>query len=824
MNRTFKKLFVAGGICLFSLCSEAQTKPLNMLKLWYTKPAEYFINALPLGNGRLGAMVYGRTADELINLNESSLWSGGPARLNPNPDSYIYLPQVRKALNEDNYALADKLSRKMQGLFSQSYAPVGDLLLHQNFKGEVTDYYRELNIATAVQTTRFKADGVVYTREVFVSYPDQAIILHLTSSVAGKLDVLFRTVSQLHPSLKKEGRTLMMTGRAPSHADPTYMDTSNEPVKWNDPQRGMRVQTDVKVMDTDGTFAWEGDGIHIKGAKNITVAISIATSFNGFDRYPYSDGKDECAIANSYLNKLTGKSYSLLKSRHITDYKSYFDRVSFYIAGNSAAEKLPTDERLNKYQGDKSDHGLESLLYNYGRYLIISTSRKGGVAANLQGLWNVDIRPAWSCNYTVNINLEMNYWAAEKVGLGDMDWPLVEQVKHMAQTGKSTAWNFYHCHGWAAGHNSDIWAMTNPVGNVGMGDPQWANWVMAAPWLCQNIWDKYAYSLDKSFLRNTAYPLMKGAARFCLEWLVDDGHGHLFTEPSTSPENRYIGNDGKAWAVAKGATMDLGLIRNLFEHTIQSTKILNVDAQFADSMQTALAKMLPYQIGAKGNLQEWAEDYKDADPTHRHVSHLFALHPGNDISAWNTPNLFNACKVTLRTRGDGGTGWSRVWKICFWARLLDGDHAYKLLQNDLFNTVERGFTESGGTYPNMLNACPPYQIDGNFGVVEGISEMLLQSHLGEIHLLPALPSAWKSGYISGIKARGGYTVSIRWENSGLKEASLSCIKDDVCHLRTSVPVTVSGIQAQKKIDDTVAGRFYVYTFNVKKGCTYIIRP
>jgi alpha-L-fucosidase 2 len=270
--------------------------------------------------------------------------------------------------------------------------------------------------------------------------------------------------------------------------------------------------------------------------------------------------------------------------------------------------------------------------------------------------------------------------------------------------------------------------------------------------------------------------------------------------------------------------MDLGLIRNLFEHTIQSTKILNVDAQFADSMQTALAKMLPYQIGAKGNLQEWAEDYKDADPTHRHVSHLFALHPGNDISAWNTPNLFNACKVTLRTRGDGGTGWSRVWKICFWARLLDGDHAYKLLQNDLFNTVERGFTESGGTYPNMLNACPPYQIDGNFGVVEGISEMLLQSHLGEIHLLPALPSAWKSGYISGIKARGGYTVSIRWENSGLKEASLSCIKDDVCHLRTSVPVTVSGIQAQKKIDDTVAGRFYVYTFNVKKGCTYIIRP
>jgi alpha-L-fucosidase 2 len=819
-----KKLLLFISLCLSMIVnpSFAQQKQANALMLWYSKPAEYFINALPLGNGRLGAMVYGRVKDELINLNESSLWSGGPVNQNPNPDAYRYLPQVRDALNKDNYALADQLCRKMQGLFTQSYAPVGDLLFHQNIKGEPSNYYRDLNLATAVSTTKFKADGVLFTREAFVSYPDQAIILHLTSSVAGKLDVLFSMTSQLHPSFKKEGHTLIMLGRAPSHADPSYMNTSNEPVKWNDPQKGMRVQTHVKVLDTDGSFAWQNDGIHITGAKTITVAISIATSFNGFDKYPYSDGKDEYKLAKSYLNNMIGKKYADMKSRHIADYRRYFDRLNFYIAGNDATEKLPTDERLIKYQNDKSDHGLETLLYNYGRYLLISSSRKGGVAANLQGLWNVDLRPAWSCNYTTNINLEMNYWAAEKVGLGDMDWPLVEQVKHMAQTGKATAWNFFRCSGWAAAHNSDIWATTNPVGNVGSGDPQWANWVMAGPWLCQNVWDKYAYSMDANYLKNTAYPLMKGAARFCLDWLVDDGQGHLITEPSTSPENRYIGNDGKSWAVAKCATIDLALIRNLFEHVLQSTKILKVDRQFADSVQNAFNKLLPYQIGSKGNLQEWAGDYKDAEPTHRHVSHLIALHPGNDISAWSTPQLFNACKVTLQRRGDGGTGWSRAWKISFWARLLDGNHAYQLLQNDLSYCTDRGFSETGGTYANLLNACPPYQIDGNFGVVEGISEMLLQSHLGEIHLLPALPSSWKTGYISGIKARGGYTLSISWDNAKLKSAVMKSDIDNICTLRTAVPVKIVGVVSKVKEDETIVGKMYLNTFNVKKNKEYKI--
>ncbi len=824
MKRIFNRILILCAGILCSLFGNAAPTSTNVQKLWFDTPAQYFINALPLGNGRLGAMVYGRTKDEVVNLNEETLWTGGPVVLNPNPNAYQYLAQVRDALNKDNYALADKLSRKMQGYFSESYAPVGDLLIHQNFQGEAKDYYRDLNITDAISTVSFVANGVKYTREAFVSFPDQAIIIRMTSSQRGKLDVNFSAKSQLHPSFRKEGNTLVMTGRAPSHADPTYINTSDQPIQWDDAKKGMRVQTHIKVIDSDGKVTVANDRIDVSNASNITLAVSIATSYNGYDKYPYSEGRDEHQLAKSYLDKLSGKNYALLKSRHIKDYSSYYNKVKFFIAGNSETEKLPTDVRLKNYQSDKSDHGLETLLYNYGRYLIISSSRKGGIASNLQGIWNVDLRPAWSCNYTTNINLEMNYWAADKVGLDDMSWPLVTQVQHMAETGKYIARNFYHCSGWAGGHNSDIWAMTNPVGHLGMGDPQWANWIMCGPWLSQNLWDKYAFSCDKKYLRDTAYPIMKSAALFCLDWLVDDGHGHLITSPSTSSENRYLGKDGKTWAVAKGATMDIALIRNLFEHVMAATKILGVDRPLADKVKAAFDKILPYQIGKHGNIQEWAEDYDEPDVTHRHVSHLICLHPGADISAWGTPDLFNACMKTLERRGDGGTGWSRCWKVCFWARLLDGNHAYKLLQNDLKYTDDRGFSENGGTYPNLFNACPPYQIDGNYGVVEGISEMLVQSHLGEIHLLPALPSAWSAGYITGIKARGGYTLSIQWENAKLKTATLKCIGDTVCKLRTSLPITIIGTIAQSKVEETVAGKLYLYTFSVKKGKTYIVNP
>ena len=814
-------------LCLVSITTlsvaAAKKNDTGTLKLWYAEPAEHFINALPLGNGRLGIVTYGRPAEETINLNEESLWTGGPVNGNPNTEAASYLEPVRNALNEKNYELADKLSRNMQGYFSQSYAPVGDLIIKQKYAGEVKNYYRDLNIENAISTTKFTVGGVTFVRESFVSAPAQVVVLHFSSSAAKGLNLSISIKSQLKPKIEAEGNELVMSSRAPSHADPTYINTSDKPIQWDCPCKGMRVQSRIKTIENDGTEKITNNEIQITGATNVTIVVSIATSYNGFDKCPVSNGRDEVALAKSYFAELGNIAYKKIKQQHIADYQKYFNKVTFNIESKEDLSYLPTDKRLARYKTENSDHKLEALLYQYGRYLLISSSRPGGIAANLQGKWNVDLRPAWSCNYTTNINLEMNYWAAEKTGLGDMHEPMIQQVVNMSKTGKDIAKNMYGMPGWVAGHNSDIWALTNPVGHVGMGDPVWANWIMGAPWVSQHLWEKYAYQGDVNYLKNTAYPVMKSAAEFCLAWMVDDGNGYLLTSPSTSPENRFRGEDGKAWAVAKGATMDLALIRNLLENTIEASEVLNIDTEFRTKMSAALAKMLPYQVGKAGNLQEWASDYADTDPTHRHVSHLLCLHPGNDISANKTPDLFNACKKTLETRGDGGTGWSRAWKIAFWARLLDGNHAYKLIQSDLELCTERGFSETGGTYPNLLNACPPYQIDGNFGVVEGMSEMLLQSHLKEIHLLPALPDAWSSGYISGLKARGGYTLeSLVWKNGKLITAFLGSKNNGICKLRTQQPIQIKGVSIQSKEETSPAGKTWINTFDVKAGKKYSI--
>ncbi|MEI8087461.1 MAG: glycoside hydrolase family 95 protein, partial [Paludibacter sp.] len=731
-------------------------------KLWYKSPAEFFVNALPIGNGRLAAMVYGRTSEEIINLNEETLWAGGPINSNPNPAAPSFLPMIRKALDENNYELADQLSRKMQGNSCMSYMPVGDLVIKQDYVGEVSNYYRELDISNAVTSTRFSVGNTTFTREVFASAPDQVIVIHLISSISKQLDFNVSAKSVQKILFDAQRKDWIMNGNAPF---------STEPPQWGDACKGMRFQLRIRSIENDGKEMVDKDGIHISGATNVTLVASIATSFNGYDKCPISEGRDEAALAKGYFNGLGNKKFKELKSRHIADYSNYFQRLKFELSHNPEAESLPTDERLQRYQTDKSDQQLEVLLYQYGRYLLISSSRPGGIPANLSGKWSVGLKPPWKSSYTTNINLEMNYWAAQKTGLGDMAEPLIQQVINMSKTGAETAKNIYGCGGWAAAHNSDIWASTNPIGDM-IGDPRWANFSLAGVWLCQSVWEKYAYNGDKEYLRKVAYPLMKGAAEFCLDWLIEDGKGHLITSPSTSPENSFKLPDGKIWSVTKTATIDLALIRNLFTNLIEASNVLGTDVDLAKKLQQTKDRLLPYQIGKKGNLQEWAEDYDDKDPKHRHVSHLLCLHPGNEISALETPELFNACKKTLELRGDGGTGWSIVWKVCFWARLLDGNHAYKMLQNDLNYTTEKGFTLKGGTYPNLLGAHPPYQIDGNFGVVEGISEMLMQSHQKEIYLLPALPDAWAIGSISGLKARGGYDVAMQWENSKLKSATI----------------------------------------------------
>lgn len=796
----------------------------NIMKLWYDEPADSFINALPLGNGRLAIMAYGNPENEIIHLNEETLWSGGPANLNSNSNSPKYLNMVRTALSKEDYALADDLSRKMQGLFSESYMPVGDLLINQKINGNINNYVRELNLETAIHKTSFSVDGIDYTREYFVSYPDQSVIIHFTSSKRN-LNMSFGLKSQLKPIilLDKEG-DLLMNGRAPSHVEPDYITISDTPIQWENDTCGMRFQVRLRPIENDGKISIKNDCLNISDASNITMAVSIATSFNGYDKNPVTEGKNENVLAQKYLDDLKGKDYVTLKENHTEDYSKYFNATKLYLKGNLEAEKVTTDKRLINYQQNNGDYGLESLLFNYGRYLLISSSRKGGLPANLQGKWNIDLRPAWSCNYTMNINLQMNYWASEKVGLSDMVPPLVEHIKNLAVTGRGTAKNFYDLPGIASGHNSDIWAMTNPVGNLGMGKPQWANWCMAFPWLCMHLWDRYQYTGDEYFLQEIAYPIMKESSLFCEKWLVENKEGYLVPCPSTSPENCFLDNNGDKWSVSEGSYNEIALIRNLFENTILATTILDVDKDFSVELESKLKRMLPYKIGIDGYLQEWAQDFKEADKRHRHISHLVALHPGNDISLWKSPDLFDACKKTLERRGDEGNGWARAWKICFWARLLDGEHAYNLLRNTLELAIEPEIKRKPGTYFNLLNACPPFQIDGNLGIVEGISEMLLQSHLNEIYLLPALPSAWDEGKINGIKARGGYTCSIEWKHSKLKEAIIKAENDTICNLRTNLPVVIDNVENVNEKKDTVKGyTTYRYSFRTKKDEVYVVR-
>ena len=805
MKRILFLLFLIGNFCY--LVAQNQS-----LKLWYKTPAESFINALPVGNGRLAAMVYGRTSEELIHLNEETFWAGGPANLNPNPAAPAFLAPIRKALDENNYELADQLSRKMQGNSCMPYMPIGDLVISQKFDAEATNYKRELDISKAINTTHFTVGNTDFTREVFVSAPNQVILIHFTSSAKKKLNFNISAKSVQKNVTAADIKEWTMSGTAPVDGDTP---------KWGDSCKGMRFQVRIKSIENDGIETVDEKGISVSNATNATLAISIATSFNGYDKCPVSDGKDEVALAKKYLSALVGMKYTHLKNRHIADYSGYFNRLNFELAHNPEAEALPTNERLQRYQTDKSDQQLEVLLYQYGRYLLISSSRQGGIAANLSGKWSVGLRPPWKSSYTTNINLEMNYWAAEKTGLGDMAEPLIQQVINMSKTGSATAKNIYGCGGWAAAHNSDIWASTNPVGDM-KGDPRWANFSLAGVWLCQSLWEKYTYNGDKKYLRKVAYPLMKGASEFCLDWLIDDGKGHLITSPSTSPENSFKLSDGKIWSVTKCSTVDLALMHNLFENLIEASEVLNIDVDFRNKIRQTNEKLLPYQIGKKGNLQEWTEDYEDKDPHHRHISHLICLHPGNDISPFKTPELFNACKKTLELRGDGGTGWSIVWKISFWARMLDGNHAYKMLQKDLTCTTEKGFSLSGGSYPNLLNAHPPYQIDGNFGVVEGISEMLLQSHQKEIYLLPALPDAWTKGSISGLRARGGFEVAIQWDKTSLKSATILSQSNGVCKLRTNVPISIKGIKIKSIRQESVAVKSYLSTFDAKIGVTYLI--
>lgn len=789
------------------------------MKLQYDRPAAVWTEALPIGNGRLGAMIFGGVEREKISLNEDTLWSGFPQDGN-NPEAREILPRVRKLVQEGRYMEADRLSKGMMGPYTQSYLPFGDLLLNFEHGSVCHSYRRTLDVEHAVHRVEYRVGRVTYTREIFASYPDQVIVLRLTSSAPGALDVHVSLDSPLRHTTLVSGDTFIMRGIAPEHVDPSYFE-SDKPIVYGDPEHseGMRFEGRLAATTEDGHVTMDGDGIHVLGATTATLYFSAATSFNGYDRLPGSDGKDASASATSFLDSVVGKPYDSLRETHIADYRSLFDRVKIELGRSLAPEDMSTESRIATYGAE--DTGLIELLFHYGRYLMISSSRPGTQPANLQGIWNASTRPPWSSNWTLNINTEMNYWPAEICNLAECHEPLLELIGNLAKNGAQTAKINYGTRGWTAHHNADIWAHTAPVGNYGDGDPSWVLWPMGGIWLTQHLWEHFSFGGDAAYLQTVAYPVMKEAALFALDWLIDDGTGRLVTSPSTSPEHKFRIPEGVA-AISQGSSMDLSLIWELFTNCVEAANVLGIDSAFRDELDRARENLLPLQVGKYGQLQEWSEDFEDEDPHHRHTSHLFGVFPGRQLSVEETPELFAAARTSLERRGDESTGWSLGWRVGLWGRFRDGNRSLRLLSK-MLRLVKDGELEQydhGGVYASLLGAHPPFQIDGNFAATAGIAEMLLQSHRPFLELLPALPDAWQRGYVHGLRARGGFEINIRWDEGQLVEAEILSHQGAICAVRAIRGDVLLNVSHEGKAVKTDCSQVGIVRFATVVGQTY----
>ncbi|MEO6520654.1 MAG: glycoside hydrolase family 95 protein [Mucilaginibacter sp.] len=835
---------------LVSICTLpvlAQQINQQSLKLWYNKPARVWEEALPLGNAKTGAMVFGRINIERYQLNDNTLWSGFPDAGNISNGPQV-LPLVRKAVFDGDYEKAAELWKKMQGPYSARYLTMADLFLNFGLSDSTTsNYYRDLDIKNSTTTLKYTIKGVNYTRKTFISHPDKVMIIQLTADKANALSFNTSLTSKLHYTTSAVGDDyLVLKGKAPKFV--ANRPSEPQQVVYDDNGEGMTFQVHIRIKATGGTIKANKDELQVKGATSVTIYLTEATSFNGFDRSAASAGKDPAIEAKTNLNGAWVKSYPELERRHIADYQKLFNRVHFNLVTNPEADQLPVDQRMLRLKTGKSDLELQALYYQYGRYLLIASSRPNGRANNLQGLWNDLVQPPWGSNYTTNINTEMNYWLAENTNLSECHEPLFDFIKNLSVNGKVTAKVNYDINeGWVVHHNSDIWAKTSTPGGYDKdpkGMPRWSCWPMAGAWLSTHLYEHYLFTRNTNFLKTEGYPLMKGAAQFMLNWLITDPKsGYLVTNPSTSPENT-IKINGKEYQLTMASTMDMSIIRELFEDCIRAATVLNTDKKFVAKLKNAKAKLYPYHIGQYGQLQEWFNDWDDPKDTHRHISQLFGLYPGSQINVYRDAGLAAAAKQSLIHRGDVSTGWSMAWKTNWWARLQDGNHAYKVLSAalnyiDPIDTKEQ--MSGGGAYPNLFDAHPPFQIDGNFGATAGITEMLLQSHYGELVLLPALPDAWPEGSISGIKARGNITVTENWKNGHLTTAQITSALGGKCVLRTFTPVKVNGV---KSVTDTRNRQYtnaavyqkntnaqlqalnlkksYVTVFETQKGKTYTV--
>jgi alpha-L-fucosidase 2 len=771
------------------------------LVLWYNQPARIWEEALPLGNGTTGAMVFGRVGTEQYSLNDHTLWSGEPTPGNVANGPEI-LAKVRAAINAGDYQSAMKQWRGMHGPYSARYLPLGDLFLNFDFADTIVENYtRKLDLRNALSTVEFRKSGVKYKRETLISYPDQAMVVRLSASEKGKISFDALLSSKLHYQTKVlTPDHLILTGKAPGYvASREY-----EPKQVVYDESGMTFTIDVRLVSKGGEFVPGANSIGVKNADEVIVLLTEATSFNGFDRSPSREGKDASAHSAEKMNKISGKTWHQLVASHDADYKKLFGRVELNLAEQKM--DLPTDERMLKYNAGNADNGLVALYFQYGRYLMIASSRDGSIPANLQGIWNPHVQPPWGSNYTININTEMNYWPAEITNLSECHQPLFNFMEHLAVNGAETARTNYGIQsGWLAHHNSDVWAKTSPTGGETWdpkGAPRWSCWPMGGAWFCQHLWEHYQFTGDKVFLEKQAWPLMKGSAEFMLSWMVQDEIGYWVTNPSSSPENVFTLN-GKKLEISKATTMDMSIIRELFAYCLEASEVLGIQDDFVAKLLEVTPKLYPFHIGQHGQVQEWFQDWDDPKDKHRHISHLFSLYPGNQISLENTPELAQAARQTLIQRGDVSTGWSMAWKINWWARLKDGNHALKILKDGLtYIGPKKEVMGGGGTYANLFDAHPPFQIDGNFGGTAGIAEMLVQSHEGFIHLLPALPQEWPSGEVAGLVARGGFVVDLKWSEGRLQSAKIYSRLGGDCRIKVAGEMTGKGFELQKSSSES----------------------